>query len=176
MFSILKRRKRVACTECDASHPATYEGQSCLICGSPVDAASAHRKDAGPKASGKPKTKKERPTEIVPPHKERDWLSATSPALPRQRGLSAPEYEWQVKLAAKGLAERDSRLMPKSITPEAFYEIMAAAALDATDLRALLERATRAERELETIQDALRRADTEAKDARHQRRPDEVER
>ena len=60
--------------------------------------------------------------------------------------------------------------MPKTVTvPKAFYEMMAAAALDATDLRALLERATRAERELEIIQDALRRADIEVKEARHQR-------
>jgi len=82
-----------------------------------------------------------------------------------------------VTLAAKGLAERDNYPMPRSVTtPEVFYEVMAAAALDATDLRTLLERATRAEQELETIQDALRRADIEAKDARHHRRSDEVER
>jgi hypothetical protein len=78
------------------------------------------------------------------------------------------DYEWQVKLAAKGLAERDNHPMPKSVTkPEAFYEVMAAAALDAIDLPALLERVTRAERELEIIQEALRRADTEVKNARH---------
>ena len=79
------------------------------------------------------------------------------------------DYKEQVKLAAKGLAERDNLPMPKSVTtPEAFYEVMAAAVLDAIDLPALLERVTRAERELEIIQEALRRADIEVKNARHQ--------
>jgi hypothetical protein len=74
-----------------------------------------------------------------------------------------------VKLAAKGLAERDNHPMPKSVTtPEAFYEVMAAAVLDAIDLPALLERVTQAERELEIIQEALRRADAQAENARHQ--------
>jgi hypothetical protein len=37
------------------------------------------------------------------------------------------DYEWLVELAAKGLAERDNHLMPKSVTtPEAFYEGMPA--------------------------------------------------
>jgi hypothetical protein len=84
------------------------------------------------------------------------------------------DYKQQVKLAAKGLAERDNHPMPKSVsTPEAFYEVMAAAVLDAIDLPALLERVTRAERELEIIQEALSRADTEAKNARHQPMTDE---
>ncbi len=76
------------------------------------------------------------------------------------------DYDWQVKLAAKGLAERDKRPMPV-MTDQAFYEVMAAAALDAIDLPALLERVTRAERELEIIKQALWRADTEAQNARH---------
>ena len=79
------------------------------------------------------------------------------------------DYKQQVKLATKGLAERDNQPMPKSVTtPEAFYEVMATAVLDAIDLPALLERVTRAERELEIIQEALGRADTEARKARHQ--------
>ena len=79
------------------------------------------------------------------------------------------DYKQQVKLAAKGLADRDNHPMPMSVsTPEAFYEVMAAAVLDAIDLPALLERVTRAEQELEIIQEALSRADTEAKNARHQ--------
>ena len=79
------------------------------------------------------------------------------------------DYKQQVKLAAKGLAEHDNHPMPKSVTtPDAFYEVMAAAVLDAIDLPALLERVTRAERELEIIREALSRADTEAKNARHQ--------
>jgi len=82
--------------------------------------------------------------------------------------LCMSNYELQVKLGAKALAERDSHLMPISATtPEAFYELMAAAVLDAIDLPALLERVTRAERELEIIQQALRRADIEAATARH---------
>jgi hypothetical protein len=173
---MLRRRKRVTCARCNASHPAIYETHSCLICGSTIDAASGQRKHAGTKASGKHNTKK-RQTEIAASQRNGDGMSA-APAVPARRGgVSAAAYEWQVTLAAKGLAERDNHPMPKSVTtPEAFYEVMAAAALDATDHRALLERATRAEQELETIRHALRRADIEAKDARHQRRSDEVER
>jgi hypothetical protein len=83
------------------------------------------------------------------------------------------DYEWWVQLAAKGLRERDNHPMPKSVaTPEAFYEVMAGAALDGIDLRALLERVERAERELETIRKTLRQADIEAENARHVLRPD----
>jgi hypothetical protein len=79
------------------------------------------------------------------------------------------DFKQQVRLAARGLAERDSHPMPESVTtPEAFYEVMAAAVLDAIDLPALLERVAMAERELDIIQEALRRADSEAKNARHQ--------
>ena len=79
------------------------------------------------------------------------------------------DYEWHVQLAAKGMAERDNHPMPKSVnTPEAFYEVMAAAALDFMGFPALLERVARAERELEIIQEALGRADAKAKNARHQ--------
>lgn len=89
--------------------------------------------------------------------------------------VSVSDYEWQVRLAAKGLAERDKHPMPTSATtPEAFYEVMAAAALDAIGLPALQERVTRAERDLELIQDALRLADTKAKSARHRARTDEA--
>ena len=59
------------------------------------------------------------------------------------------DYEWLVELAAKGMAERDNHPMPKSVTtPEAFYEIMARAALEAIGLRTLLEEFARAEQEL----------------------------
>jgi hypothetical protein len=54
-----------------------------------------------------------------------------------------------VELAAKGMAERDNHPMPKSVTTlEAFYEVMARAALDAIGLQALLEELARAEQEL----------------------------
>jgi hypothetical protein len=59
------------------------------------------------------------------------------------------DYEWLVELAAKGIAERDNHPMPKSVTtPEAFYEIIARAALDAIGLQALLEELAQAEQEL----------------------------
>jgi hypothetical protein len=78
------------------------------------------------------------------------------------------DYGRQVKLGAKALAERDSHIMPiAATTPEAFYELMAAAVLDAIDLPALLERVARAEQELEIVRQALRRADIEAEKARH---------
>jgi len=68
------------------------------------------------------------------------------------------DYEWLVELAAKGLSERDNHPMPKSVTtPEAFYEVMARAALDAIGLQALLERVARAERKLRFTENALRR-------------------
>jgi hypothetical protein len=61
-----------------------------------------------------------------------------------------------VELAGKGLAERDNHPMPTSVkTPEAFYETMARAALDAVGLQALLERVARAERKLR-ISDQIR--------------------
>ena len=83
------------------------------------------------------------------------------------------DYEWQVQLAAKGLRERDNHPMPKSVTTrDAFYEVMAGAALDGIDLRAILERVARAERELETIRETLRQADIDAEKARHVLRPD----
>jgi hypothetical protein len=66
------------------------------------------------------------------------------------------DYEWLVELAAKGMAERDNHPMPASVnTPEAFYEVMARAALDAFDLRALLDEvgALRAERELRVTEE-----------------------
>ena len=67
------------------------------------------------------------------------------------------DYEWLVELAAKGLAERDNHPMPKSVTtPEAFYEVMARAALDAIGLPALLERVARAERKLRITDEALK--------------------
>ena len=79
------------------------------------------------------------------------------------------DYEWLVELAAKGLAERDSHPMPKSITtPEAFYQVMGRAALDAIGLPALLERVARGERKLRITEEALNleRAENGCADAR----------
>jgi len=90
---------------------------------------------------------------------ERDQLrAALQTARTRRDPDRVSDYEWHVELAAKGLAQRDTHSMPKSVTtPEGFYEVMADAALDAAGLRALLERLARAERGLEIIQDALNR-------------------
>jgi hypothetical protein len=107
-------------------------------------------------AAGK-HTAKEQPTQIAALHRE-----------VRQDGLSTPDYEWHVEIAAKGMAERDNHPMPKSVTtPKAFYEVMAGAALDAIGLQALLERVARAERQPETTQEALRRADADSERTRH---------
>jgi hypothetical protein len=71
------------------------------------------------------------------------------------------DYEWLVELAAKGMAERDNHPMPKSVTtPEAFYEIMARAALDAMGLQTLLEELARAEQELKNADEGSNTADT----------------
>jgi hypothetical protein len=59
------------------------------------------------------------------------------------------DYEWLVELAAKAMAERDNHPLPKSVTtPEAFYEVMARAALDAIGLQSLLEESAQAEQQL----------------------------
>ena len=87
--------------------------------------------------------------------------------------LIVSDYEWMVQLAAKGLREHDNHPMPPSVTTaEAFYEVMAGAALDGIDLRALLERLARAEQELETIKEQLRQAEAKAEKARRVRRID----
>ena len=86
------------------------------------------------------------------------------------------DYELQVQLAAKGMAERDNRPMPNSVTtPEDFYQIMAAAALDAIGFRDLLDRVARAERNLEMTYDALTEADAKAENARHRAMTDEAD-
>jgi hypothetical protein len=80
---------------------------------------------------------------VRPTHHPRSWTSRARTLL----GVS--DYESLVELAAKGMAERDNRPMPMSVTtPEAFYEVMARAALDAAGLQALLEELARAEQEL----------------------------
>ena len=122
------------------------------------------------------------------PARRLDWLTdrstpVTQPANHSRIGAHAAptlyfvsDYEWQVQLAAKGMAERDNRPMPESVTtPEEFYQIMAAAALDAIGFRALVERVARAERNLEMTFDALREADAKAESARHRKMTDEAD-
>lgn len=138
---MLRRHERVTCAACGASHRVIDGGQECVICGSQIQTTNDRRNDAGSIAS-----------------EERRVEGA----------VSVSDYEWYVELAAKGLAERDNYPMPKSVTtPQAFYEVMASAALDAAGLRALLARVARAERDLENIREALRQADLEAEGARH---------
>ena len=101
---------------------------------------------------------------------ERNELQAALAALTRQDVVSASDYERYVKVAAKGMAERDNHPMPVSVTtPEAFYEVMAGAALDAVGFRALVERLTRAVREPEITREQLRRAEADSEHARHRR-------
>lgn len=100
---------------------------------------------------------------------ERDQLTAAlRVARTPEHRVSVSDYEWHVQLAAKGIADRSAYPIPKSVTTaEAFYQIMAGAAVDATGLWTLLERVARAESDLEIIQDALRHADAKAAKARH---------
>ena len=66
-------------------------------------------------------------------------LRATIAELRRQNDVNAEDLERCVAVAAKGMAERDNHPMPGSVTtPEAFYKVMAAAALDAIGPQALL--------------------------------------
>ena len=98
---------------------------------------------------------------------ERDELSAALAALSRQDVVSISGYHQYVKVAAKGMAERDNHSMPESVTtPEAFYEVMACAALDAVGFSALVERLARAMREPGITQESLRRAGARSKHAR----------
>lgn len=240
MVLMLRRRDRVTCAHCAASHPGIYKGQQCLICGRTIGAEGLHRDYARsmverPRAQQKSKTqiaglkserdrlrserdglkserdalrserdalRSERDTLISETvalrsegddvrserdalrsqgdalrsekasldsertalrserdtmrserdvlKTERDEFRAILAALTRQDRVGTPDYEWHMELAAKGMAERDNHPMPKSVrTREAFYKIMAGAALDAIDLRALLDRMTRTERYLD---------------------------
>ena len=156
MVAILRRPGRVTCTKCGASHPAIYNGQRCLICGSTI-AASGPRKDAGAKviemtkAKKAEKAEKQYKTQLAALQSERDELRAALQASRTpQDSRYVSEYEWYVELAAKGLAQRDNYPMPNSVTtPEDFYKVMATAALDAMGLRALLERVAQVEPGLE---------------------------
>ncbi len=159
----MRRPNRVTCEVCHASHPATYEGEPCLICGSMI-AAGEHRKSAdvpGVKDADAKDTEHDYEAEIAALRSERDELRAALATLQtRQEPVGTADYEWHVELAAKGLAQRDKYPMPPSVTTQReFYEIMAGAALDASGLRSLLERLARAERSLGVIEDALRQAD-----------------
>ena len=168
---MVRRRKRVTCATCDASHPAIYEGQPCLICGSTIDAVNGQRNLVSTVASENPKTQEaeeqQYKAQIAALQSERDELTAALAALTRQDVVSISGYRQYVKVAAKGMAERDSHSMPESVTtPEAFYEVMAGAALDAVGFRALVERLARAVREPGTTHEPVKRAAARSKHAR----------
>jgi len=72
------------------------------------------------------------------------------------------DYEGLVELASEGLRERDSHPMHKSVrTPEAFYEVMTRAALDAAGLRALLNELRFAHAANDSLWRRLRAAEVE---------------
>jgi hypothetical protein len=161
----------VTCANCGASHPTIYKGQPCLICGSTIDAAHGHRKEVGTVASENPNPEEaeeqQYKAQIAALQSERDELRAALAALTRQDVVSISDYHRYVKVAAKGMAERDNDSMPESVTtPEAFYEVMAGAALDAVGFRALVERLARAMREPTITQEPSRRAGARSKHAR----------
>jgi hypothetical protein len=166
------RPERVTCAKCGSSHPAIYTGDQCLICGATIDAANDRRKGGGRTAGdgrASKKTEEQYKAQISALQSERDRLGAALQAARTQQNfVYASDYEWYVELAAKGLAQRDNFPMPPSVaTPQDFYEVMAAAALDAVGLQALLKRLSRAERDLADMQDELRQADAKAATARH---------
>ena len=97
-------------------------------------------------------------------------LRATIAELRRQNDVNASDLEGYVAVAAKGMAERDSHPMPVSVTtPEAFYKIMAAAALKAIGPRALLGLTNMKEREPNITQEPRRPPGVNSKRARHRR-------
>ena len=67
---------------------------------------------------------------------------------PTRRLPGVSDFDYLVQLAAKALAERDNHPMPQSVTTrEAFYDVMARAALDGIGLEALLAELPQAEQE-----------------------------
>lgn len=165
MPSILKRHGRVMCAQCGASHPAIFEGQQCVICGSAIDTASRPHNDVDTVEPENHEAEEQHKVESDALNAERAELSATLAALTRQEVVSS-DYDPYVKLAAKGMAERDNYPMPRSVTtPKAFYEIMAGAALDAVGLQSLLGQLERANQQLEITRKLLRLTETHSEDS-----------
>jgi hypothetical protein len=134
---ISKRSHRVACGRCGASHPAIYDGQQCLICGAMIIAEPVNI----PPALGAEKTENYRAdgnckAELAELKLECEELrAALKAARTRLDPVRLSDFERYVQLAAHGLAKRDTYPVPTSVkTPEAFYVVMACAALDATGL------------------------------------------
>jgi hypothetical protein len=167
MPSILKRHGRVMCTQCGASHPAIFEGQQCLICGSTIDVASQRHDDVGTAVPETEEVEEQYTIQSAALNTERAELRATLEALTHQDVVNSSECEQYVKLAASGMAQRDNYPMPRSVTtPQAFYEIMAGAALDAIDFPALLGRLEQTKQQLLVTQEILRLAESNSEDSR----------
>jgi hypothetical protein len=134
---ISRRSHRVACGRCGASHPAIYDGQQCLICGAMIVAAPVNippaldaEKSENNRADGNYKA------ELAELKLECEELrAALQAARTRLDPVRLSDFERYVQLAAQGLAKRETYPLPTSVkTPEAFYVVMACAALDATGL------------------------------------------
>ena len=165
-------RKRVTCANCGASHPGIYQGMACLICGLPIGAVRAHQDDARVMDFEERKTEEAEEqnykAEIAALQTERSELSATIADLRRQNDVSASDFALYVAVAARGMAERDRYPMPESVTtPEAFYIVMAAAALDAIGPSALLGVTGRKSRRPEVTKEPRRRPEANSKRGRH---------
>jgi hypothetical protein len=167
MPSILRHRRRVTCAQCGASHPAVYKGQRCLICGATIAAASRRNDHVGNVASENQEAQERHRVENAASEAPRADPSAPPAAPDREVVVSASDYERYVRLAARGMAERDNYPMPSTVTtPEMFYEVMADAALHAIEFPVLLGRLERANQQLQINQEVLRPADTNSEDSR----------
>lgn len=136
MATIFKRSDRVACGQCGASHPAIYDGQRCLICGAIIESAPVNIPPAPDSDSENNKLDGHYNAELAELKSECEELrAALKAAQTRSNEIKLSDFERYVQLAAQGLAKRDTYPLPTSVkTPEAFYSIMAFAALNATGL------------------------------------------
>ena len=101
MPSILRRRRRVTCTQCGASHPAVYKGQRCLICGATIAAASRRNDHVGNVASENQEAQERHRVENAASEAPRADPSAPPAAPDREVVVSASDYERYVRLAAR---------------------------------------------------------------------------
>jgi hypothetical protein len=141
-----RRSRRVACPECGIRHPAIYEGRQCLFCSALIWTTKTETRQTGT-SDGPTETGQEYRAQILALQTERDQLRAVLGAVGAHlRAVRTREFHEYEVLAARGLAERDSHPIPRSVTTSAaFYQLMARAALDAVGLRSLLEHVATAE-------------------------------
>src|SRR5580704_8687199 len=133
---IFRRPRRVACRRCGASHPAIYEGQQCLICRAMIVAAPVNIPPALDAEKSDTRADGIYKAELAELKLECEELrAALQAARTRPDPVRLSDFERYVQLAARGLAKRETYPLPTSVkTPEAFYVVMACAALDATGL------------------------------------------